>query len=268
MKSIKTIFNEVYSEGLAEYGFKKVPGKYPYFARMVGDEIIQVITYRTVSDDHPDYRCLVLLSGVITVYRDSLKFDIAPDFALNQYGDLWRMTKDLDYYGVYMSFCKKKEIHMNQIVEESLEKCKKYFIPVLDKIKSLQDCMEYYLEYKFYRQTDIHDYFSEDFIKNGTDNSEGMLYYKCCDECRCKELINNDYEKEIQFEKKMIISAETDEIRIEKIEAIERLKKLREKKLSIIDQTYHDKGKMEYIQSVLEERRQRNTEELRRYKLL
>ena len=203
MKSIKTIFNEVYSEGLAEYGFKKVPGKYPYFARMVGDEIIQVITYRTVSDNHPDYRCLALLSGVITVYRDSLKFDIAPDFALNQYGDLWGMTKDLDYYGVYMSFCKKKESHMNQIVEESLEKCKKYFIPVLDKIKSLQDCLEYYIDYNFYRQTDIHDYFSEDFIKNGTDNSEGMLFYKCCDEQGCKELINYDYEKEQEASSKI-----------------------------------------------------------------
>ena len=79
MKSIKTIFNEVYSEGLAEYGFKKVPGKYPYFARMVGDEIIQVITYRTVSGRFPELRELVLLSGVITVYRDSLKFDFPPD---------------------------------------------------------------------------------------------------------------------------------------------------------------------------------------------
>ena len=268
MKSIKTIFNEVYSEGLAEYGFKKVPGKYPYFARMVGDEIIQVITYRTVSDNHPDYRRFILLSGVITVYRDSLKFDFPPDGMTDQYGSLWAITTEFDLSEVYMSYCKKKESHMNQIVEKSLENCKKYFIPVLDKIKSLQDCLEYYIEYKFYRQMDIHDYFLEDFIKNGMDNSEGMLFYKCCDEYRCKELLKKKYEKAVALEEKMILSAENELVRVERSEALERLKKAREKKMSIIEQTYHDKNKMEYIRSILEERRQRNTEELRRYKLL
>ena len=268
MKSIKTIFNEVYSEGLAEYGFKKVPGKYPYFARMVGDEIIQVITYRTVSDNHPDFREIVLLSGVITVYRDSLKFDVAPDFMLDQYGSFWAVTKELDYSDVYMSYCKKKESHMNQIVEESLENCKKYFIPVLDKIKSLQDCLEYYIEYYFYGQTDIHDYFSEDFIKNGTDNSEGMLFYKCCDEYECKELLKKYYEKYVDDKEKWIHSAETGEVRTARIEVLECFKKAHRKNMFIIEQTYNNKEKMEYIQSVLEERRQKNTEELRRYKLL
>lgn len=268
MKSIKTIFNEVYSEGLAEYGFKKVPGKYPYFARMVGEEIIQVITYRTVSGRFPELRELVLLSGVITVYRESLKFDVAPDFMTDQYGGLMRVKKDIDLSEQYMSYCKNKENHMKEIVEKSLINCKKYFIPVLDEIKSLQDCMEYYLEYKFYRQTDIHDYFSEDIIKNGTDNSEGMLYYKCYDEYECKELLKENYEKAVALEEKLIQSAKTDSIRADISEALVRFKKSHEKRLSIIEQTYNDKEKMEYIQSILEERRQRNTEELRRYKLL
>ncbi len=268
MKSIKTIFNEVYSEGLAEYGFKKVPGKYPYFARMVGDEIIQVITYRTLSDNHPDFREIVLLSGVITVYRDSLKFDFPPDGMTDQYGEFMSTVSNIGYSDIYMSYCKKKESHMIQIVEKSLENCKKYFIPVLEGIKTLRDCLEYYIEYKFYRQMDIHDYFSEDFIKNGMDNSEGMLFYKCCDEYRCKELLKKKYEKAVALEEKMILSAENELVRVERSEALERLKKACEKKMSIIDQTYHDKEKMEYIQSILEERRQRNTEELRRYKLL
>ncbi len=268
MKSIKTIFNEVYSEGLAEYGFKKVPGKYPYFARMVGEEIIQVITYRTVSGRFPELREFVLLSGVITVYRDSLKFDVAPDFMLDQYGSFWAVTKELDYSDVYMSYCKKKESHMNQIVEKSLENCKKNIIPVLDEVKSLQDCLEYYIKYNYYGQTDIHDYFSEEFVKNGTDNSEGMLFYKCCDEYKCKELLKKYYEKYVDDKEKWIHSAEASEVRSTRIEMLECFKKAHEENMFIIEQTYNDKEKMEYIQSVLEERRQRNTEELRRYKLL
>ena len=268
MKSIKTIFNEVYSEGLAEYGFKKVPGKYPYFARMVGDEIIQVITYRTVSGRFPELRELVLLSGVITVYRESLKFDFPPDCMTAQYGKFWSITKELDYSEVYMSYCKKKEKHMKEIVEKSLINCKKYFISVLNEIKTLQDCLEYYIEYKFYRQMDIHDYFSEDFIKNGTDNSEGMLFYKCCDEYECKEFLEKKYEKAVALEKKLISSAENEEIRKTSIDSLKELKELHKKRLFIVEQIYNDKNKMEYIQSILEERRQRNTEELRRYKLL
>ena len=43
MKSLATAFKEVYGEALKEYGFKKVKSKYPYYARMVGDEIVQVM---------------------------------------------------------------------------------------------------------------------------------------------------------------------------------------------------------------------------------
>ena len=268
MKSIKTIFNEVYSEGLAEYGFKKVPGKYPYFARMVGDEIIQVITYRTVSGRFPELRELVLLSGVITVYRDSLKFDFPPDGMTEQYGEFMSTVSNIGYSDIYMSYCKKKESHMIQIVEKSLENCKKYFIPVLDKIKSLQDCLEYYIEYRFYGQTHIYDYFSEKFIKNGTDNSEGLLFYKCCDEQGCKELLKKYYEKEVAFKEKVVSLAENEEVREARLKSFEGLDDNHNKKLFIVEQVYHNKDKMEYIQSMLEERRQRNTEELRRYKLL
>ena len=117
-----------------------------------------------------------LLSGVITVYRDSLKFDFPPDGMTEQYGEFMSTVSNIGYSDIYMSYCKKKESHMIQIVEKSLENCKKYFIPVLEEIKTLQDCLEYYIEYKFYGQTDIYDYFSEDFAKNVIDNSEGMLF--------------------------------------------------------------------------------------------
>ena len=202
------------------------------------------------------------------MYRDSLKFDFPPDGMTEQYGEFMSTVSNIGYSDIYMSYCKKKESHMIQIVEKSLENCKKYFIPVLEEIKTLQDCLEYYIEYKFYGQTDIYDYFSEDFAKNVIDNSEGMLFYKCCDEYRCKELLNRKYENSVAFEEKLILSAETEDIRTTRINSLKRLKDVYKKRFFLVEQIYHDKNKMEYIQSVLEERRQRNTEELRRYKLL
>ena len=139
---------------------------------------------------------------------------------------------------------------------------------MLDEIKSLQDCLEYYIEYRFYGQTHIYDYFSENYIKNGTDNSEGLLFYKCCDEQGCKELLKKYYEKEVAFKEKVVSLAENEEVREARLKSFERLDDNHNKKLFIVEQVYHNKDKMEYIQSILEERRQRNTEELRRYKLL
>ena len=45
MKTLGTAFKQVYGEALKEYGFKKIKGKYPYYVRLIGDEIVHVITY-------------------------------------------------------------------------------------------------------------------------------------------------------------------------------------------------------------------------------
>ena len=44
MMGLNTAFKKVYGELLEPYGFKKLKGRNPYFVRMVGDEIVHVIT--------------------------------------------------------------------------------------------------------------------------------------------------------------------------------------------------------------------------------
>ena len=204
MKSLKTIFNEVYGEGLAEYGFKKVPGKYPYFARVVGDEIVQVITYRTVSSSYRDCRCFAQMCGVMTVYRENFQFDKEPDLSNVGYGELMKFSREISISEYYMDYCTKDEEDMEKTMLRSLENCKKYFIPALNEIKSLRDCMDFYIKYHYYRQTDLYNYFSSEVNKNRPDCTEGLLYYKCFNEKESKELINYLYKRVIDSEEKSL----------------------------------------------------------------
>ena len=47
MATLNTVFKNTFAEPLKEKGYVKVKGRQPYFARVVGGEIVQVITTRS-----------------------------------------------------------------------------------------------------------------------------------------------------------------------------------------------------------------------------
>ena len=53
-----------------------------------------------------------------------VKFDFPPDGMTDQYGEFMSTVSNIGYSDIYMSYCKKKESHMKEIVEKSLENCK------------------------------------------------------------------------------------------------------------------------------------------------
>ena len=78
MKTLGTAFKQVYGEALKEYGFKKIKGKYPYYVRLIGDEIVHVITYKEEWCIGTNYKAFVVLGGVATIYRKILTFEESP----------------------------------------------------------------------------------------------------------------------------------------------------------------------------------------------
>ena len=78
MTSINTIFKRVYGEALAPYGFVKIKGRQPYFVRMIGDEILQVITYMNEWCSKQFYKAFDIYCGVATVYRQRLNLERSP----------------------------------------------------------------------------------------------------------------------------------------------------------------------------------------------
>ena len=68
MATFETEMKRAYSEALAPYGYKKFKGRYPYFVRMVGEEILQVITYYKDKGLEPE-QVFCMHCGIATVYR-------------------------------------------------------------------------------------------------------------------------------------------------------------------------------------------------------
>jgi len=82
-----TAFKHLYAKELAPYGFQKIKGRRPYFVRMVGDEIVHVISYQNSWSMRP-YKNFIVLWGAATVYRRRINFEKNPR-------DTIRWTRDV-----------------------------------------------------------------------------------------------------------------------------------------------------------------------------
>jgi hypothetical protein len=83
--TLKSAFTKVFGEALEPLGFKKVKSRYPYYARLVNDEIVQVITIVSRPDDQFE-----ILGGIATIYRQELSLDISEFVGLEVSWDLNR----------------------------------------------------------------------------------------------------------------------------------------------------------------------------------
>ena len=156
MKSLAKAFKEVYGEALKEYGFKKVKGKYPYYARMVGDEIVQVITFATRPKQRDGFKEYIVLGGVATVYRAKINFDIpvTQNFAwlsseLEFYKKSNKYLSAEDYKKAFenlytFSYEEDSEILMVESLKKSLVIIKDIVLPTLNKINSLRECIDFF----------------------------------------------------------------------------------------------------------------------------
>ncbi len=151
--TFNTAFKNIYSEGLAEYGFKKLKGKQPWIGRMIGDEILQVISFRGTFSDMRDYKAFEVISGITTVYRKMQTLDETP--ANNM---MWLIT-NLGIYGnqnnynaprekvtdlLKYSYKKEDEQSMLMVIEKSLQDTKEIVILEFDKVVDIKSCVEYY----------------------------------------------------------------------------------------------------------------------------
>ena len=84
-KSFKTMFLEIFEEGLKDEGFVRVKSKYPYLARMVSEEVYQVITYKdewcteTYEPETKGCRAFSVMGTFVSVYNPYFEFDITPE---------------------------------------------------------------------------------------------------------------------------------------------------------------------------------------------
>ena len=155
MATFGTTFKRIYGEGLKKYGFKKIKGRQPYFVRMIGDEIIHVITYKPKNVFRYGYKVYEVYGGIATVYRANIDLDKTPrDNAvwLSKLYHFYRKCNDGSEKKSYQeiglfSYEKDNEQAMAKSIEYSLEMTEKYVIPRLDKITNVREGVDFFKEY-------------------------------------------------------------------------------------------------------------------------
>ncbi|MBD5096365.1 MAG: hypothetical protein HDT40_05025 [Lachnospiraceae bacterium] len=211
MMSLNTAFKKVYGETLESYGFKKVKGKHPYFARVIGEEIVHVITCAPESanpgreDIENGY---MVYGGIATVYRPRINFDDKPRDNRNWYtrdlgvhlvlemtdeDDLPDDIRNSPIYEAYLklkenkcprdrfqelyvfSYMKNNEESLLVSLKNALEVTKQYMLPLFETINDLRTCMVYFKHFR----GDLFIYSDDNFGKknSGYEYNEGFLNY-------------------------------------------------------------------------------------------
>jgi hypothetical protein len=151
--SLNTVFKQKYAEALEPLGYIKLKGRYPYFVRLVGNEIIEVIAYRNENGrELIGSKAFNILAGVATVYRHSIDLKKAPQDNMN-----WIRFMDEYYNRVYpirdnndvrksisrFDYIAGDDADMLRAVEYSLEMAKQIILPIFDEVNDLDSCLMY-----------------------------------------------------------------------------------------------------------------------------
>ena len=174
MKKIDVPLKNALKEFLEPYGFKKVRGRYPYFVKVINDEIIEVITFRNLIG-----MGYLTIGGLATVYGREIDFSMSP-----RYNGDW-----IDLYdgGVYE--CLKAENggqldipephypliepdiaeeDFQQAIELAVNTVRDVLVPAFARVTDLSNCVS------FYRQFSGSELTLSPEIK---DNEEGLLNF-------------------------------------------------------------------------------------------
>ena len=174
MKKIDVPLKNALKEFLEPYGFKKVRGRYPYFVKVINDEIIEVITFRNLIG-----MGYLTIGGLATVYGREIDFSMSP-----RYNGDW-----IDLYdgGVYE--CLKAENggqldipephypliepdiaeeDFQQAIELAVSTVRDVLVPAFARVTDLSNCVS------FYRQFSGLKLILSPEIK---DNEEGLLNF-------------------------------------------------------------------------------------------
>ena len=174
MKKIDVPLKNALKEFLEPYGFKKVRGRYPYFVKVINDEIIEVITFRNLIG-----MGYLTIGGLATVYGREIDFSMSP-----RYNGDW-----IDLYdgGVYE--CLKAENggqldipephypliepdiaeeDFQQAIELAVNTVRDVLVPAFARVTDLSSCVS------FYRQFSGLELILSPEIK---DNEEGLLNF-------------------------------------------------------------------------------------------
>ncbi len=183
--SLNAVFKKVFGEALEPLGYKLIKSKYPYFVRVVTDEIIHVISYyndkRCYDRDH-DY--IVIKGGAATVYRPEIDLTHTPkreNWLISNCGvylhrlqlNLQQPDDELKHQFYYHSSLPDENL---KEMEYQLALTKRFILSALDKAVTIDSCIEH--DFEIGMSLTLYDDGSFGAAYGNSYYNEGMLYFK------------------------------------------------------------------------------------------
>lgn len=206
-KSFKSEFVKFYKEKLEPYGFKKVKGPQPYFARLVNGEIVHIITYITSRTNNPGHINFELCCGIASIYRKRIRFNVTPlsnSYCMEAMTDLMKLKdhyyvislKDRIFYDAEYT-----EETMQMVLEKSLIDAK-LIIEQLDKYTDMESALVFFMKHNggvnIRFSSLLSDSFSdEEGLYCARKEFDAALIEKCFSDMKKDvKLIEDEYDKE------------------------------------------------------------------------
>ena len=172
-------FKQVFGEALEPLGFVKAKTKYPYYVRVIGDEIVQVVAVKEEFGSTFD-----IVSGIATVYRAKIDLSQSVKFNTNWLMTIANYYSCLKYYDTdYDDYYRRKIMFFNfrftnnddkiNIFNYALEQFKKWVLPMLNKIDSIQKVYEYFSKYF---SSELHIETPDNFKRINSENESLTLF--------------------------------------------------------------------------------------------
>lgn len=157
--ALNAAFKKVFGEALEPLGFKLIKSKYPYFVRVVSDEIIHYVTVANETadgrgDNGVKYKCFNVFCGVATVYNGNIDFNenyvkFHSNF-VDSLSEIYTRTHwsnlDMRYRASIMKFYYNPTDNnsLMTMLKKVLAVVEMYSLPVIGQAVTLEKCMDYF----------------------------------------------------------------------------------------------------------------------------
>ena len=143
-------FKQVFGEMLEPLGYKYLKkGKYPYFVKLINNEILHIISYRHISSSTVGHKAMEIHGGAISLYRRKIDLTGEPDSwlpTIRRYynGAFDEMSCRLMRYECNMSDNEK----LINDMKEAAELVKEFILSVIADVTDLESYVKYAKQYK------------------------------------------------------------------------------------------------------------------------
>ena len=254
-------FKLVFGEMLEPMGYKYLKkGKYPYFVKVINNEILHIISYRHVSSSTVGHKAMEIHGGAISLYRREIDLTDEPTYFLPQIRRYYNGAYDRVAYDLSTYECNIRDNEsLTKDMKRAAELVKEFVLPVIEDVVGLRSYVIYAKKFHHidndlceldeYENNPREDYNESYLLVLTYDNDDGIK--------RMEDYITGRLSG--------IPSRRREEI---KDQIIEEAKNTRLHRIAIRDRLINDKESFKRIESILQKNKEKNLEMLKGYGII